>query len=560
MKSQKWFVVVLAVLAIALVACSTPSKPTVAITSALGGQVPEGQDVPVQSSASDAKGITRIELAVDNEIVKVDTATPPQQTYSVVQNWKATPGQHTLSVRAYNVNNVASDSVAFGVSVMPGATAVPAPTGAATAVMPTQVAPTVPPVPAGPTPTPGPGQCTNNAAFIADVTVPDGTPWQPNQGFNKIWRVQNNGSCTWNAKYQLVFLNGTRMTTVAQVGVTGNVAPGQSYDPQVALNAPATPGDYTGQWQLRDESGAFFGPVLVVKIKTIIPVPPPQASVTSPGNGFGGSTSTPVHVTFQGVGNTELTSVSLYANGALLTKQTSRAATRTISGAFDWRPTVPGNYELKAIAVDIYGQQSASAIVGTISATPPTPTCVMSVNFRADRTVITAGEHTILRWDVDCVNAVYLDGQGIAGHGTRDVAPGGTQTWTLHVIKQDNSAQDFRVTISVNPAPVPTTIPPTAVPQRRSISGTWRSGNYAFELTEALGCGGPQCGVAGRFIETHGVTTPTIEDVSGSFNVYSGAASLIIARPGASGINCPVAANSASMTCSGSFGTLTFTK
>lgn len=412
---------------------------------------------------------------------------------------------------------------------------------------------TIPPI--EPTP-PAPG-CINRAAFVADITVPDGTPWQPNQGFNKIWRVQNIGTCTWSTRDQLAFVGGEQMTNIAHVPVTRNVAPGQTFDFLVAMNAPPALGAHSGRWQMRDGNGAFFGATLWVKINTIIPIPPPQTAIVSPGNGFHFGAGATIRITFQGNGNTELTSVALYVNGAQVAKQTSRAATRSIIGVYDWRPG-PGSYDLYAVATDIYGQQSTSAhVAGSI--TQPAPDCQLYVNYRADRYTINVGERVTLRWDVDCAQAVYLDGQGVTGHEARDVAPNATTTYTLRVIKRDGNPDERRITINVNNAPPPP--PPPPPPQRRDINGHWSSGNYFLELMQVLGCSTADCHISGRMIHQVGTTTPQIFDVSGTFNVYSGAVSFAATIPGGQNFSGTVDGSSRSLSGNLSgVGALTFRK
>lgn len=91
---------------------------------------------------------------------------------------------------------------------------------------------------------------------------------------------------------------------------------------------------------------------------------------------------------------------------------------------------------------------------------PPNP----SISFRADRTSLSAGECTTLRWDVDNVTAVYLDSQGVAGHESRQICPTATQTYNLAVTRRDGSQQQASVTIQVAGA-VPTPIsPPSPIP------------------------------------------------------------------------------------------------
>ena len=107
------------------------SKPQVTIQSpSAGAQFNEGVDVPVQSTATDKTGIVRVELSVDGAIVRTDA--PPiaqgQTSFSVVQKWKATAGNHTLSVRAYNASGAASDPAMVAITVASSAAQAPTPT------------------------------------------------------------------------------------------------------------------------------------------------------------------------------------------------------------------------------------------------------------------------------------------------------------------------------------------------------------------------------------------------------------------------------------------------
>jgi len=88
-----------------------PTKPTVVINSPPSGtQVKVGEEVEVDSTATDEKGVTRVELWVDGALVRSDQSPIPQPVFSLVQRW--TPpgsGSHTVEVRAYNVDGVVSE-------------------------------------------------------------------------------------------------------------------------------------------------------------------------------------------------------------------------------------------------------------------------------------------------------------------------------------------------------------------------------------------------------------------------------------------------------------------
>ena len=97
------------------------------------------------------------------------------------------------------------------------------------------------------------------AAFVKDVTIPDGTVLSPGSTFTKIWRLQNVGTCSWTPSYALVFINGDSMNAPAFISLPGNVNPGDTVDLSVNLVAPSNKGQYHGNWKLRNASGVLFG-------------------------------------------------------------------------------------------------------------------------------------------------------------------------------------------------------------------------------------------------------------------------------------------------------------
>lgn len=101
-------------------------------------------------------------------------------------------------------------------------------------------------------------QC-DAAAFVTDVTYPDGSVVSGGSTFTKIWRVKNVGTCTWNTSYSLVYVSGERFSAPNYVSVPGVVAPGQTVDLPVNLLSPTRSGSYVGYWKLRNPSGVLFG-------------------------------------------------------------------------------------------------------------------------------------------------------------------------------------------------------------------------------------------------------------------------------------------------------------
>lgn len=99
----------------------------------------------------------------------------------------------------------------------------------------------------------------DQAQFIKDVTIPDGTSFLPSETFVKTWRLRNAGTCTWSG-YSLVFDSGELMGGTSPIAI-GTVSPGQEIDLSVTLTAPSTNGSYRSYWRIRNPSGVLL-PVL----------------------------------------------------------------------------------------------------------------------------------------------------------------------------------------------------------------------------------------------------------------------------------------------------------
>lgn len=141
----------------------------------------------------------------------------------------------------------------------------PGPTLAQNTPEPTAQQGETPQVPATPTHTTEPGQPSqtpqvcDKADFVEDVTYEDGTVVTPGETFTKTWRLKNTGTCTWTTGYAAVFDRNNLMGAQSVVQLPKTVAPGDTVDISVQMTAPSTPGEYRGDWMLRNESGTVFG-------------------------------------------------------------------------------------------------------------------------------------------------------------------------------------------------------------------------------------------------------------------------------------------------------------
>jgi Ig-like domain from next to BRCA1 gene len=109
----------------------------------------------------------------------------------------------------------------------------------------------------------------DNAIGVADVTFPDGAEVFPGAPFVKTWRVQNEGPCTWNQDYRLIFGwggGGTDWNTTPPSYFTATVLPGETLEISVTLTAPTAAGEYVAAFRLQNDNGFNFGPAQTIDV------------------------------------------------------------------------------------------------------------------------------------------------------------------------------------------------------------------------------------------------------------------------------------------------------
>ncbi len=113
------------------------------------------------------------------------------------------------------------------------------------------------------TPTTAVATCTNKAQWRGDVTYDDGTVVDPGETINKIWRIENTGTCTWDAGYRLTYHGGDFGSENSPYQFTStNVMPGAQIEISMNMAVPTSEGTKWSHWKMRSSSGEtfLFGP------------------------------------------------------------------------------------------------------------------------------------------------------------------------------------------------------------------------------------------------------------------------------------------------------------
>lgn len=104
-----------------------------------------------------------------------------------------------------------------------------------------------------------------NAAFVSDVTIPDGTEMKPGDSFTKTWEIKNSGTCDWNENFKITFVGGdlfgSDTTKTRRYIGAGNVV-----KISLPMVAPSGSGTVTSSWRMADDNGNLFGQVFTIEI------------------------------------------------------------------------------------------------------------------------------------------------------------------------------------------------------------------------------------------------------------------------------------------------------
>jgi len=206
---------------------------------------------------------------------------------------------------------------------------------------------------------------SDRAAYVADVTIPDGTVIAPGAAFTKTWKLQNTGTSTWTTSYSLAFVSGEQMGTITSVPIAQSVGPGAQIDVSVNMVAPTRAGSYQGDWKMKNASGQFFNDSVYVLI-----------TVGSGGAGSPTSTHAPgATATSTGIPTNPVTSLSMSVDHDTFSGQCpytfTFAATFTLSRGATLTYGLEAGSETPGFQFDLPSPQTSTFGPGTYTLTFP---------------------------------------------------------------------------------------------------------------------------------------------------------------------------------------------
>jgi hypothetical protein len=107
--------------------------------------------------------------------------------------------------------------------------------------------------------------CRPGLTYLEDLSLPDGTLVSPGERLDKRWRVENSGSCNWDAGYSLALLSGPDLGAAPEQALFP-ARSGSQVELRILFTAPQEPGTYRSAWQARDPHGQPFGDEVFIEV------------------------------------------------------------------------------------------------------------------------------------------------------------------------------------------------------------------------------------------------------------------------------------------------------
>jgi len=236
-RSTRQTLLVLLTAALLLTACNVGATPAPTL------------DVNAMNTAIVGTTVAQLSVQFTETALAMPTNTPAPTETQVALPTFALPTLDTSGAASPTLDTAAIATISFVNTPVVGNTAVP--------VLPTaQAQGTV-----------SLGDACNNLVFEGDITIPDGETEKAGTDIQKIWKIRNTGSCTWDDGYELVKIAGSPdlgNESFKFVKSSDFVITNQAIDIGIWLDVPCAVGKYESHYRMRNDQGYYFGTILSV--------------------------------------------------------------------------------------------------------------------------------------------------------------------------------------------------------------------------------------------------------------------------------------------------------
>ncbi|MCS6907515.1 MAG: NBR1-Ig-like domain-containing protein [Anaerolineales bacterium] len=105
----------------------------------------------------------------------------------------------------------------------------------------------------------------NSLRFLSDVTIPDGSEVERSAILDKVWEVENSGTCNWDERYRLKLIGGSELGAKPEQALYP-ARSGTKFQIHIRFTAPQEPGRVRSVWQAFDPEGRPFGDPIYMEI------------------------------------------------------------------------------------------------------------------------------------------------------------------------------------------------------------------------------------------------------------------------------------------------------
>ena len=127
--------------------------------------------------------------------------------------------------------------------------------------------PTLTPLPPTATEVPDQQPCEYASSFVEDITLEDSSVLPVGQQVEKVWRIRNTGTCSWEEGTSLIYIKAQQFDAPDRVPVPA-AKPGEEVDVRIVFTTPKLSGIYESYWRLENTEGVRFGGMLFMRLKT----------------------------------------------------------------------------------------------------------------------------------------------------------------------------------------------------------------------------------------------------------------------------------------------------